>query len=295
MIGRNFHRIGASLSALALLAMPGQASACWFCHRPAPVIANYAPAPCTSCATPVVANYAPVVAAPACAPCTQTCNYVPQTCYRSVITSVPVTTYRPVSTCDPCTGCPRTVLQPVTAYMQQTQLVPYTSYRPVMSTSCYSPCATSPCASGACGTAVTAAYAPAYSSGYAPMSMSSYAPTSTYAAPAPSCCGTPSVAAPPTVITPAPAAPATIVPADPASVPPTLESTGTIQESSAIKSESRLQVTPIPPMQSPASAPRELSPQDRSAARPLRGWSYVPVAQGANAPPVEDSGWRSSR
>ena len=52
--------------------------------------------------------YAPQPCAPtACSPCNTTvCNYMPQTCYRPTCVNVPVTTYRYVSACDPCTGCP---------------------------------------------------------------------------------------------------------------------------------------------------------------------------------------------
>ena len=288
MIGRNVYRIGASLSAVALLAMPSQTQAfCCLFRKPAPVITNYAPAcpapcPAPACA-PQTSYYAPAPQA-----CTQTCNYVPQTSYRSVVTSVPVTTYRPVTTCDPCTGCPRTVLQPTCAYVQQTQLVPYTSYRPVMTTSCYSPCNTgcapaSPCAGGACGTA-------------APMSLSSYAPTPTYSAPAvgygapsPGCCGTaPSAPAPATIISPAPGAPTVV---DPANSAPTLPATP-IQESSL-----RMNLPVAPAASVPSSQPpRELDPEDRTAARPIeRNWSYRSASQSSTAPAVEDSGWRSAR
>ena len=113
------------------------------------------------------AYYAPVVAAPAC----NTCNYVPQVTYRSVFTSVPVTTYRPITTVNPCTGCPQTMVQPVTTYRMQPSLVPVTTYRPVASC-CYAPacptgaCGAPACATGACGAAAPVAstyYAPAYS------------------------------------------------------------------------------------------------------------------------------------
>jgi hypothetical protein len=95
-----------------------------------PVVAAYTPQPacgsCNTCASPC---------APACpAPCTvtqQVCNYVPQTCYRTVYRQVPVTVYRPVSTCDPCTGCPRTTMHPCTTMQQVAQRVPVTTYRQV--------------------------------------------------------------------------------------------------------------------------------------------------------------------
>lgn len=69
---------------------------------------------------------------PVCNPCAQqmTCNYVPQTSYRVQYVSVPVTTYRPLMTCDPC-GCQTTCMRPETTYVQRAQYVPYTSYKMV--------------------------------------------------------------------------------------------------------------------------------------------------------------------
>ena len=56
--------------------------------------------------------------APACAPAytppPTVVNYVPQTCYRTMYQPTPVTSYQPVTTADPCSGCPRTSLMPVT-------------------------------------------------------------------------------------------------------------------------------------------------------------------------------------
>ena len=91
----------------------------------APTVAGFAPSPCGGCAT--TCNACP-------APCTTTqrvCNYVPQTCYRTVYRQVPVTVYRPVSTCDPCTGCRRTVMHPCTTVQHVAQRVPVTTYRQV--------------------------------------------------------------------------------------------------------------------------------------------------------------------
>lgn len=74
-----------------------------------------------------------------CESCTVTCqrqvvNYVPQTSYRTNWVQVPVTSYKPVSTTDPCSGCTVTCMRPCTTYRWQAQRVPYTSYRPVYST-----------------------------------------------------------------------------------------------------------------------------------------------------------------
>lgn len=129
----------------------------------------------------------------ACCP-QQTCCYVPQTCYRRQIVRVPVTTYRRIQTCDPCTGCPVTVMRPCTSYVRTARLVPYTTYRVVRSNPCCpttccptsccptsscgtsscgsSPCAGGACPGGACGASTFAGPTTSYSPGttYAPSS-----------------------------------------------------------------------------------------------------------------------------
>lgn len=81
---------------------------------------------------------------PTCNPCgVQTAQYVPQTAYRQEVINVPVTTYRPTTSCDPCTGMPVTVMRPVTALQQQVRMVPYTTYRIVYT---QQPVATAPAA-----------------------------------------------------------------------------------------------------------------------------------------------------
>ena len=108
----------------------------------------------------------------ACSPCATTCykpqqccRYVPQTCYRTEYCNVPVTTYRPVTTCDPCTGCTTTCMKPCTTYQRQARRVPYTTYRmvcetrytPVVSCNpCCNPCGLDCCASGSCATGACA-------------------------------------------------------------------------------------------------------------------------------------------
>jgi hypothetical protein len=97
--------------------------------------------------------YQAAAADPCCAPpqVSQTVNYLPQTCYRTQYVTVPVTTYRPVTGRDPCTGCPVTCMRPATTYVQQARLVPYTTYRAVLSNPC-------------CG-AATVGYTARYSAG----------------------------------------------------------------------------------------------------------------------------------
>jgi hypothetical protein len=126
------------------------------------------------------------------------CNYVPQTCYRTQVVQVPVTTYRPVTTCDPCGG--QTVcMKPQVCYQQQVKYVPYTSYRLQYSlqqptcgataTTYYAPTAaaavapTSGCSSCNSGAVNTTYYAPTAVAAPAPVA-TTVAPTLTYAAPA---------------------------------------------------------------------------------------------------------------
>jgi hypothetical protein len=59
------------------------------------------------------------------------CTYCPQTCYQTAYRQVPVTVYRPVTACDPCTGCPVTTMQACTTTTVQAYRVPVTTYRQV--------------------------------------------------------------------------------------------------------------------------------------------------------------------
>ena len=94
----------------------------------------------------VAANFAPTAQNPAglqpgqcMKTCQKTCsrtvvNYVPYTAYRTSWKRVPVTTYKPVTNSDPCTGCTVTCMRPCTTYTYQMQRVPYTTQRPVYRT-----------------------------------------------------------------------------------------------------------------------------------------------------------------
>src|SRR5262245_19238941 len=90
--------------------------------------------PCSSCSS--------------CSPCATPCctQFVAQTSYHACCVNVPVTTCQPVCATDPCTGCPVTVMRPVTTCVQQVRYTPVVTYRPVCPTPCCSPCA-SPCGS----------------------------------------------------------------------------------------------------------------------------------------------------
>lgn len=88
---------------------------------------------CNPCATTV--NFAPSPCQPACQPvCAQrVCSYQPQVSYRTVYRQVPVTVYRPVTSVDPCTGCPVTTMRACTSMTTRAQRVPVTTYRQVCS------------------------------------------------------------------------------------------------------------------------------------------------------------------
>lgn len=87
---------------------------------PAPIVAPVA--------APIPAPPPPVVVP------VQQVSYVPETTYRTQYQCVPVTSYKPSSEIDPCTGCPRECMAQVTQYVQQPVNVPVTQYRAVYST-----------------------------------------------------------------------------------------------------------------------------------------------------------------
>jgi hypothetical protein len=118
--------LGHALPATAQCCLNDLFAGCGACFRRAPV---YAVAPV---AAPVVA---PIAAPPppVMVPVQQT-SYVPETTYRTQYQNVPVTTYKPSCEIDPCTGCTRECMQPVTQYVQQAVNVPVTQYRAVTTT-----------------------------------------------------------------------------------------------------------------------------------------------------------------
>lgn len=229
------------------------------------------------CGQPTYANYGCY----SCAPQPVQAQYVPQTCYRTQYVSVPVTSYRPVTSCDPCTGCAQTCMRPVTTYMYQARLVPYTSYRIVYS----NPCNT--CPTGACGQA--------------------YAPTSYYQPSSPSCCSAAPAAA-------EPAAPTDYyeeeTPQPTLSDEPLDSSAGSSGSAPQQQSAARPQ-DPIPdaeasedaaddgPAFGPTSTPQLIDPDSRTAAAERGAYTRVVWPQRRAAPqppiPVESAdGWRAS-
>jgi len=281
--------------ALLLSSVPNTVSACecldrlmpWNWCRGSQAATTYAP-PYAPAATAAPAFMpAPCNSCTSCNPCvSQTCAYVPQTCYRTVCRTVPVTTCQAVRSCDPCTGCPVTCYRPVTAYQRCTQLIPYTTYRMVWS----NPCATSysPCATG-CGA-------------------TSYASPISFGAPVvgsgSSCCG---LRAPVS-------SSATIEPSPETSLPqPTFRAPqngspagGTTAPQTQIRnmptSDPNLAPAPVPANDNvqPSSLERpSLGDPNQTARRTVRPVQYVSDAraprQASSTPrPVDFGGWRSS-
>jgi len=130
--------------AVVMLCLPAVSSAGCFLD------CLFGSSPCSQ--TTYAPSFAPSYAVSTCNSCVpQTCQYTPQVVYRPI----PIT-YRPVSTCAPCTGYVATTYRPLLGWPYQTRLVPYTTYRPACGPTVYYPsCAPcggcSPCASGSCG------------------------------------------------------------------------------------------------------------------------------------------------
>ena len=127
-------------------------------------------APAAYAVAPVPAPIVAPVAAPIPAPPppvvvpVQQVSYVPETTYRTQYQCVPVTSYKPSSEIDPCTGCPRECMEQVTQYVQQPVNVPVTQYRAVYSTK-YVQMQPGYSAAGAYGVPGAAAMAPATAAG----------------------------------------------------------------------------------------------------------------------------------
>lgn len=278
---------------------------------------------CNSCGTTAMRPVTPVMA-PTFAPaaCPQTVNYMPQTAYRTVVQRVPVTTFQPVSTCDPC-GNRVTAMRPIVTMQTQTQVVPYTTFRPVvmpMSTGCCGaqpattfspvgfstpatmtmPAASSGCSSCSAGTTtVSPSYAsPTYSTPVPSPAVPSYSQPA-YASPSN---GQPSYSSPANTAPSLNTAPAS----NGSAAPRTFRDEGGVTEP-----ESRLRPIPDTSEQhhEPANrntnsifTPRLLDTEDRTTYQPRR-YNVIPVADEQPGPvdydvpgPVaDDYGWRAAR
>lgn len=296
--------LAAATATLAFLAVPAESHAIfhWFgncCGGSA--TPTYGAAPLYSAAAP---------ADPCCAPpqISQTVNYVPQTCYRTQYVNVPVTTYRPVTGRDPCTGCPVTCLRPTTAYVQQARMIPYTTYRAVLSNPCC----------GAAAPAVTAGYAPAYTGvGYAAGNSCSGCAAGTAATYAPAATPYYGGASASTIISPS----NSYIPSNGSSSANGSSAIAPTLAPSAGNGQTFRSEKPIPniKVEEPADdkstdsgttsgtgatlSPRLFQPNDRTTSYPiLRARSHRPVSytepapESAKAPerPIDDGGWRPS-
>ena len=218
------------------------------------------------------AAYGPV-AAPAYSGCaTQSCSYVPQTCYRTVYRCVPATTCRAMTSCDPCTGCPVTTYRPVTTWAYRPQLVPYTTYRVVYSRA-YNPCVSygvrgtcNPCVGGACGVGATSAGASS-----CPSCAPAAAPVTTPSSPAPATSQQGSTFAP---------------------QPQAFQENSQPQPQKTLKPipqpETKLNSTPTPNL---------IDPNNRTTLQPFQATArYRVVATPRRLPAtISDTGWRASR
>ncbi len=213
----------------------------------------------------------------ACSPCTRTvCNYMPQTCYRAECVSVPVTSYRCVQTCDPCTGCPTTAMQPVTSFMRQVRYVPYTSYRQVCQT-----VAAAPMAMHAPAIAAPVMAAPA--SGCC--TPSTYAaPTTSYSIPATPGAMITTPAVPTTPMMPATQQPVISTPAPPMAVPDAhLHGSPSSNPSGSWTYDPAARTTRLPSVIKPR-------PVDEDNSRLV-----VPAVYASPAKSLDDSGWCAAR
>lgn len=266
---------------------------CLFGGCRTPTTTYFAPS-CSPCGTTACSPCATTACSPcatgacgtsACSPCSSTvCNYMPQTCFRAQCVNVPVTTFRCVSACDPCTGCPTTVMRPTTTFVRQVRYVPFTTFRPVCNT-VMSPVATVP------AVVTPTVVAPA------PM------------APSSSCCSAASATiSGPTIATPAPATtyavpgpgPAPVIqstPAIPVTPAPSLNST-------PIQPLPRTDLKPVPDNSINGSSSGSSWTYDpdsrttRSLPRPRdeeKSDLVVPAVYSAPAKSLDDGGWRAAR
>jgi len=289
--------------ALLLAPSPSEGGLCdWLfpTASPAPVATTYAP-PYTAQRVSLM----PVVSTSytACSPCSytvcspvvQTCYYTPQTTYRWSYSRIERTSYQPITSIDPCTGCPTTAYQPVTrrTLLPWLHRKPVTSYRMVCSPTCapsttvYSP---------VCGSVCSPACNP--------------------------CCPVPSLSG--SVISssvgsscPSGCVPATTVPGpvtsspslDPGYVPPSsstfrteegagssgASAQGTPEATSRYRPRSELKRSPIS-----TEPPALIDPYNRTAAKPIHYATYrqiteAPAADAASGSTLDVGGWRASR
>ncbi|MCR9116696.1 MAG: hypothetical protein NXI22_07070 [bacterium] len=149
-------------------------------RQPVPVVTNYAPyvagvaGSCNTCnSCPTTVGYP---SCPAPAPRIQV-SYAPQTSYKFGWLQVPVTTYKPSTAVDPCTGCSVVSMKPCTSYTWKLSRIPYTTYKPTFTNAAPTTVAYAP-TGACCGNAAASplgSVAPVSSTSYAaPASSMSY-------------------------------------------------------------------------------------------------------------------------
>ena len=117
----------------------------WFSSR-----TTYAPPYPGPMMAPPSTGYGVCAPAPVCCPAPTCC--VPQTSYRTVVDRIPVTTYMPVVTSNPCTGCAVTAYRPSVAMVRQVRLIPYTtSFMGYSGSPCSTCVSVGSCVGGSCG------------------------------------------------------------------------------------------------------------------------------------------------
>lgn len=227
-------------------------------------------------------------------------SYRPEVVYRTRLTRVPTTNYRPVTSYDPATASNVTRMQPCTTYSWQFRRVPHVNYRPV-----YAPAATTGYVPGAYA-------APSYSPGatHAPATTTPAAPY--YSTPAqqvipsvppqqvlPGTSGVSPSAQPTTPADQQPSLSPTELPGVQNGQPvpsirkypptPPLDDIPSKKadekpKKSAPSTGAKLNLTPVPDPEAPGRrahtpvAPRLIDPRDRTASRTTRpAWSYSPI------------------
>ncbi|QEG21101.1 hypothetical protein [Mariniblastus fucicola] len=213
--------------------------------------------------------------------CQQTCsrtvvNYVPYTAYRTSWKRVPVTTYKPVTNSDPCTGCSVTCMRPCTTYTYQMQRVPYTTQRPVYRTETYKvpvTTITNDCATGGCNTGCNTC-----GTGYQGAPVQGFAPTPTLA-PAPTTSGS-SFETPTFPGTPADSAPSISGTQSRIQTPG-----GTLSTTARYNTVGRARTSQRPQVSIPQNLKREIN-RSASASPVQRDWNYSPVRLASYSQPV---------
>ena len=231
-------------------------------------------------AAPVVGQYANVGHNPAglqpgqcMKTCQKTCtrtvvNYVPYTAYRTSWKRVPVTSYRPVTNNDPCTGCTVTCMRPCTTYTYQMQRIPYTTQRPVYRTETYKvpvTTITNDCATGGCNSCNTCG------TGFQGVPTQGFGPT-------------------PAVIENPPAGSTFQTPAPPADFAPSLPSGSTsklLAPGSLLTTQGRYATIDRTSKRPQVSVPRNLQRVSRTVSPVQRDWNYSPVRLASYSQPTK--------